>query len=251
MSNLTLEQFESLDTRTIRNKDDFKIFIEDFYYSHEDITHWDLSKWQISSFITDFSYLFSNCSNLISLNLSNWSTTHITSVKYMFRRCFNLSDLRLDNWSIESLTEAAHALDDTKLDNKEFICMVEISNDQGLREAMAEKKRKELRDRRNKEALEIVHQIIEKEQKQYSGQARSSSIIQEQQNRLEQKIICYENELKTLKEELAEKGNLINELIKRFDDFESEEAKRRNKRQEIFSIFCKDHSNIKLEINGK
>ena len=64
----------------------------------------DLSKWVITSSVTDMSYMFSGCSSLTSLDLSNFDTSNVTSMSSMFSGCSGLIDLDLSNFNTSSVT---------------------------------------------------------------------------------------------------------------------------------------------------
>ena len=49
--------------------------------------------------ITDMSYMFAYCSNLESVNMSNWDTSNVNDVQYMFHGCSKLHTLHLDKCS--------------------------------------------------------------------------------------------------------------------------------------------------------
>ena len=58
--------------------------------------------------ITNMSYMFSNCSNLASINASGWNTNNIIDTKYMFYGCSNLTILDCDNWNTSKVTDMAY-----------------------------------------------------------------------------------------------------------------------------------------------
>ena len=178
MSDLTLSQFENYETRHFKTTDDLKTFIEDFYYAHEDLTRWNLSKWTISTSIKKFDYLFANCKNLQYLDLSNWETVQIESVKYMFRRCFNLENIRLTNWSTESLKITDHALDDTKSPIKDIRELVSAGNIDVLLQSKREKEMRERAARRRQEAIRLTEQIMQCENSKFNEQLSTSPLIQ-------------------------------------------------------------------------
>lgn len=47
--------------------------------------------------VTDMSYMFSGCSGLTSLDISNFNTSSVTAMSYMFTDCANLKSLQLSN----------------------------------------------------------------------------------------------------------------------------------------------------------
>ena len=58
----------------------------------------------VTSNVTDMRALFQNCSNLTSLDLSEWDTSKVTTMQNMFYGCSNLSSLDLSNWNTSKLT---------------------------------------------------------------------------------------------------------------------------------------------------
>ena len=69
------------------------------YYRGTSIPELDTSK------VTNMNYMFGYCSNLTSLDLSNWDTSKVTNMNYMFGNCSNLtslSSIRADSLSIPS-----------------------------------------------------------------------------------------------------------------------------------------------------
>ena len=49
------------------------------------------------NYITDCSYMFNKCINLISIDLSSFNTKNITEMSYMFSHCENLKDINLSS----------------------------------------------------------------------------------------------------------------------------------------------------------
>ena len=47
--------------------------------------------------------IFSGCSLLKELNLSNFDTTNVTHMNNMFKECVNLNNLNISNFQIENL----------------------------------------------------------------------------------------------------------------------------------------------------
>ena len=48
---------------------------------------------------SNISYMFSDCSSLTSLNLSNFNTNNVKDMSYMFSKCFSLTYLNLSNFN--------------------------------------------------------------------------------------------------------------------------------------------------------
>lgn len=55
--------------------------------------------------VTDMSDMFSQCTNLTSLDVSNWNTTNVTNMSNMFSQCLNLTELDLRQWDFTSIDE--------------------------------------------------------------------------------------------------------------------------------------------------
>ena len=48
--------------------------------------------------------MFTNCSSLKVLNLSNFNTNNVTNMRGMFRGCFSLKELNLSNFNTNNVT---------------------------------------------------------------------------------------------------------------------------------------------------
>lgn len=66
-----------------------------FSYCTE-LTSLDLSNWNVSN-VRDMSGMFAYCSDLTSLDLSNWDTSNVTSMNYMFKDCESLTHVNMSN----------------------------------------------------------------------------------------------------------------------------------------------------------
>ena len=51
------------------------------------------------------SYMFSECSSLKILNLSNFNTNNVTLIKSMFSKCTSLKELNLENFKTDKVTD--------------------------------------------------------------------------------------------------------------------------------------------------
>ena len=60
-----------------------------------------------TSQVTDMSYMFSYCSNLTSLNLSNFDTSSVINMNDMFSNCFNLTELDVSGFDTSNVTNMA------------------------------------------------------------------------------------------------------------------------------------------------
>ena len=45
-------------------------------------------------FMNDFTQFFEKCSNIISLDLSNWNTSNVIDMSFMFNECYNLKEIK-------------------------------------------------------------------------------------------------------------------------------------------------------------
>ena len=62
---------------------------------------WDTSK------VTNMNRMFHECQSLLSLDLSDFDTSKVTSMRAMFYNCKNLDSLDLSNWDTSSVTDIA------------------------------------------------------------------------------------------------------------------------------------------------
>ena len=69
----------------------------------------DLSDLNVS--LTNMSYMFSDCSNLVSLDLSGWDTSSVTGMSYMFFGCSKLASLDPSGWDTSSVTDMSGMFD--------------------------------------------------------------------------------------------------------------------------------------------
>ena len=73
------------------------------YYKGSTIPELDVSN------VTNMSYMFSNCENLTSLDLSNWDTSNVTIMGNMFNSCSKLETLSSINCSGITGTDSSGA----------------------------------------------------------------------------------------------------------------------------------------------
>ena len=64
--------------------------------------------------LTNCSYLFRNCTNIISIDLSSFDTSNVTNMNYMFGRCIYLETLNLDNFNTEKVTDMGYMFNKCK-----------------------------------------------------------------------------------------------------------------------------------------
>ena len=67
------------------------------------LTSLDVSNWDTSN-ITDMSGIFMECSKLTSLDVSNWDTSNVTSMNAVFASCSGLISLDVSNWDTSKVT---------------------------------------------------------------------------------------------------------------------------------------------------
>ncbi len=58
---------------------------------------WDTSK------VTSMGWMFKGCTSLTSLNLNNWDTSNVTAMHSMFNGCNSLTSLDLSNWNVSQV----------------------------------------------------------------------------------------------------------------------------------------------------
>ena len=54
--------------------------------------------------VTDMSYMFKNCSNLVKLDVAHFNTAKVTTMNSMFTRCSNLAELDLTHFNTANVT---------------------------------------------------------------------------------------------------------------------------------------------------
>ena len=77
------------------------------------LTNLDVSDWNTSN-ITDMCDMFAHCSSLESLGVSRWDTSNVTDMRYMFSGCSNLTDLDVSAWDTSSLVDKDYMFKGTK-----------------------------------------------------------------------------------------------------------------------------------------
>ena len=74
------------------------------FYNCTNLTSLDLSNFNTSN-VTNMGYMFDGCNNLTSLDVSNWDVGNVTNMHHMFNNCNKLTSLDLSNWDTNSLTD--------------------------------------------------------------------------------------------------------------------------------------------------
>ena len=62
-------------------------------------------KYTFKKLLTNCSCMFSHCSSLINLNLSNFNTQNVTNMNSMFSHCSSLKDLNLSNFNTQNVID--------------------------------------------------------------------------------------------------------------------------------------------------
>ena len=73
------------------------------FYSCSNLNTLDVSNWNTSN-VTTMHSMFYNCSNLTALDVSQWDTSNVTSMRAMFYSCSNLNTLDVGNWNTSNVT---------------------------------------------------------------------------------------------------------------------------------------------------
>ena len=81
----SIKKFKGLDTSSATS-------MNGMFSSCTSLTSLDLSNFNTSN-VTNMTNMFSNCSSLTSLDLSNWNTSNVTNMINMFDRCTSLTDV--------------------------------------------------------------------------------------------------------------------------------------------------------------
>ena len=92
--------------------DDDVINMNYMFQNCPNLTSIDLSNFDTSK-VTDMSWMFDACSNLASLDLSSFfNTSKVTNMEYMFNQCYYLTTLDLSNFNTSKVTSMNHMFED-------------------------------------------------------------------------------------------------------------------------------------------
>ena len=61
-------------------------------------------KYSFNNYLSKTNYMFSRCSSLTSLNLSNFNTKNVTNMVWMFSGCSSLSNINLSKFNTQNVT---------------------------------------------------------------------------------------------------------------------------------------------------
>ena len=78
--------------------------MEAMFYNCSNLTSLDLSNFDTGK-VTVMNYMFYNCSNLTSLDVSNFDTSNVKNMSNMFNGCSNLTSLDLSNFNTSNVTD--------------------------------------------------------------------------------------------------------------------------------------------------
>ena len=87
-----------------REMDFKKVFLSNI--GAKNITFNDMDKWVFTN-VTSLKSFFHNCSQLYSVNLSNFDTSNVTDMSYMFGGCSLLSSIDVSNFDTSNVTTMA------------------------------------------------------------------------------------------------------------------------------------------------
>lgn len=73
------------------------------FYNCTNLTTINSSNWDTSN-VTKLEETFKNCKELINLDTSKWDTSNISSLKSTFQNCENLTNLDVSNWNVSNVT---------------------------------------------------------------------------------------------------------------------------------------------------
>lgn len=59
--------------------------------------------------ITNLVHMFDGCTSLVSLDLSNWKTINVTDIQYIFYKCSSLTNLKVNTWNVSNVTNFYNA----------------------------------------------------------------------------------------------------------------------------------------------
>ena len=73
------------------------------------LTNLDVSEWEVTH-VTNMAYLFNGCKKLTSLDMTKWNTWRVTNMMYMMNGCTGLTSLDLSNLNTERVTSSHYLL---------------------------------------------------------------------------------------------------------------------------------------------
>lgn len=76
--------------------------MKDLFKNCTQLNSIECSDWDTSN-VTDMSYMFSNCQSLTSLDVSNFNTSKVTTMQYIFYDCQSLTTLDVSKWNTSNV----------------------------------------------------------------------------------------------------------------------------------------------------
>ena len=101
-------------------KENIEIYINNekidfsYYYKFKKEGKYQI-KYNFKKNLTNTAYLFSGCSSLININLSNFNSLNITNMSYMFYGCESLTNINLSNFNTKNVTAMNGMFSDVNL----------------------------------------------------------------------------------------------------------------------------------------
>lgn len=77
--------------------------MRDVFSGCSNISALDVSNWDVSQ-VTSMRSMFDYCQKITSLDVSNWNTSNVTNMSYMFSQCNSLVSLDISNWNTSKVT---------------------------------------------------------------------------------------------------------------------------------------------------
>ena len=103
----TISNIENLNTANVTN-------MSYMFDNCQNLSSLNLSKFNTEN-VTNMSYMFDNCQNLSSLDLSKFNTAKVTNMHAMFTHCQNLSSLDLSKFNTANVTDMSWMFSDCQL----------------------------------------------------------------------------------------------------------------------------------------
>ena len=96
-------EISTIDTSNVAN-------MSNMFTNCSNLTSLDLSIFNTNN-VTNMSYMFSACSSLTSLNLSSFNTSSVTNMSSMFRNCSKLTNLNISNFDFTKVISYSNIFD--------------------------------------------------------------------------------------------------------------------------------------------
>lgn len=106
--------YESLNSKVVNDLSYsfYRVGLEDI-----DLTNLDTRN------VTDFKYMFANCSNTKSINISNFNTEKVVDMSYMFYNCKKIKNIDLSSFNTKRVKRITHMFD-----GMESLEIIDLSN---------------------------------------------------------------------------------------------------------------------------